>query len=121
MSAIKALQLNGVTYSIGGQEEIESLRCDIASTNTTLSSSFDELRCRVDILEQQFSDLYATVYELQNLLRPVPGATIENPNQKGDLENFSQIEVNPFLPGFVDLDSDEYINQRPLWDFTVDF
>lgn len=91
MSAIKALQLNGVTYSIGSQEEIESLRCDIASTNTTLSSSFDELRCRVDFLEKQFSDLYATVYELQNLLRPVPNATTENPNQKGDLEIFSQI------------------------------
>ena len=121
MAAIKALQLNGVTYSIGSQEEIESLRCDIASTNTTLSSSFDELRCRVDILEQQFSDLYATVYELQNLLRPVPDATTENPNQKSDLEIFSQIEVNPFLPNFIDLDSEEYLNQRPVWNFTVDF
>jgi hypothetical protein len=48
-------------------------------------------------------------------------AKTENPNQKGDLENFSQIEANPFLPGFVDLDSEEYIQQRPLWDFTVDF
>ena len=121
MAAIKALQFNGVTYSIGGQEEIESLRCDIASTNTTLSSSFDELKCRVDILEQQFSDLYATIYELQNLLRPVPDVTTENPNQKGDLEIFSQIEVNPFLPNFIDLDSEEFLQQRPLWDFTVDF
>jgi hypothetical protein len=48
-------------------------------------------------------------------------AKTENPNQKGDLENFSQIEVNPFLPGFVDLDSEEYKQQRPVWDFTVDF
>jgi hypothetical protein len=51
----------------------------------------------------------------------VPDATTENPNQKGDLEILSQIETNPFFPGFVDLDSPEYLQQWPSWDFTVDF
>ena len=68
------------------------------------------LDCRTAVLEMELSDL-----------RSAMDAKTENPNQKGDLEIFSQIEVNPFLPGFVDLDSEEYINQRPVWDFTVDF
>ena len=68
------------------------------------------LDCRTAILEMELSDL-----------RSAMDAKTENPNQKGDLEIFSQIEVNPFLSGFVDLDSEEYKQQRPVWDFTVDF
>ena len=49
-----------------------------------------------------------------NNIRSALNTKTENPNQKDDLENFSQIEVNPFLPGFVDLDSEEYIHQRPI-------
>ena len=97
------------------------MTCDIASSATTLSDSLQELSCRMNEVERALSEISANIAELQNAIRPVPDATTENPNQKGDLENFSQIEVNPFLPGFVDLDSEEYIQQRPLWDFTVDF
>ena len=68
------------------------------------------LDCRTAVLEMEINDL-----------RSAMDAKTENPNQKGDLENFSHIEVNPFLPGFVDLDSEEYLNQRPIWDFTIDF
>ena len=68
------------------------------------------LDCRTAALEAEISDL-----------RSAMDAKTENPNQKGDLEIFSRIEVNPFLPGFVDLDSEEYKQQRPVWDFTVDF
>ena len=68
------------------------------------------LDCRTAVLEMELSDL-----------RSAMDAKTEIPNQKGDLEIFSQIEQNPFLPDFVDLDSEEYIQQRPLWDFTVDF
>ena len=88
-----------------------------------LSSSFtlQDNSCRVNELERAFSEMSANIAELQNAIRPVPDATTENPNQKGDLEILSQIETNPFFPGFVDLDSPEYLQQWPSWDFTVDF
>lgn len=69
-----------------------------------------ELLAHIEVLEEEVSDI-----------RPVLDEKTENPKQKDDLEIFSQIEVNPFLPGFVDLDSEEYIHQRPVWDFTIDF
>ena len=68
------------------------------------------LDCRTAALEAEISDL-----------RSAMDAKTENPNQKGGLEISSQIEVNPFLPNFVDLDSEDFLQQRPLWDFTVDF
>ena len=80
---------------------------DLRHETENIQSGLD---CRTAVLEMEISDL-----------RSALDAKTENPNQKGDLENFSQIEVNPFLPGFVDLDSEEYKQQRPLWDFTVDF
>lgn len=68
------------------------------------------LDCRTAALEAEISDL-----------RSAMDAKTENPKQKGGLEISSQIEVNPFLPNFVDLDSEDFLQQRPLWDFTVDF
>ena len=103
------------------QDRIDGVACDIASSATTLNDSLKELSCRVDELERAFSEMAANIAELQNAIRPVPDATTENPNQKGDLEILSQIETNPFFPGFVDLDSPEYLQQWPSWDFTVDF
>ena len=85
------------------KDDLHDLRCDTESVYCELSN-------RATVTEMELSDL-----------RSAMDAKTENPNQKGDLEIFSQIEVNPFLPGFVDLDSEEYIHQRPLWDFTVDF
>ena len=79
-----------------------------------LQTETENIRCGLDgrtaVLEMELSDL-----------RSAMDAKTENPKQKGGLEISSQIEVNPFLPNFVDLDSDDFLQQRPLWDFTVDF
>ena len=79
-----------------------------------LQTEIENIRCGLDgrtaVLEMELSDL-----------RSAMDAKTENPKQKGGLEISSQIEVNPFLPNFVDLDSEDFLQQRPLWDFTVDF
>ena len=91
-------------------DEITAIKDDLHDLRYETENIQSELNNRTDVLEMKISDL-----------RSALDAKTENPNQKGDLENFSQIEVNPFLPGFVDLDSEEYKQQRPVWDFTVDF
>ena len=91
-------------------DEITAIKDDLHDLRYETENIQSGLDNRTAVLEMEISDL-----------RSAMDAKTENPNQKGDLENFSQIEVNPFLPGFVDLDSEEYIQQRPLWDFTVDF
>ena len=90
--------------------EITAIKDELADLQYDCEGRDGNLSARIDLCECQLSEL-----------RPATDAKTENPNQKGDLENFSQIEVNPFLPGFVDLDSEEYKQQRPVWDFTVDF
>lgn len=79
-----------------------------------LQTETENIRCGLDgrtaVLEMELSDL-----------RSAMDAKTENPKQKGGLEISSQIEVNPFLPNFVDLDSEDFLQQRPLQDFTVDF
>ena len=120
--AVQVLTYDGLKYTVDLiQDRIDGVVCDIASSATSLKDSFQELSCRVDELERAFSEMAANLAELQNAIRPVPDATTEKPNQKGDLEILSQIETNPFFPGFVDLDSPEYLQQRPFWEFTVDF
>ena len=69
-----------------------------------------ELLTRIEVLAEEMSGIRSVLDE-----KP------ENPKQKDDLEIFNQIEQNPFLPGFIDLDSEDFKQQRPLWDFTVDF
>ena len=119
--------------------EITAIKDDLHDLRYEIENIQGGLNNRTAILEMKISDLQSALSEkTENIqseldnrtavlemeisdLRSAMDAKTENPNQKGDLENFSQIEVNPFLPGFVDLDSEEYINQRPLWDFTVDF
>ena len=91
-------------------DEITAIKDDLHDLRYETENIQSGLDCRTAVLEMEISDL-----------RSAMDAKAENPNQKGDLENFSQIEVNPFLPGFIDLDSEEYIQQRPVWDFTVDF
>lgn len=91
-------------------DEITAIKDDLHDLRYETENIQSGLDCRTAVLEMEISDL-----------RSAMDAKTENPNQKGDLEIFSQIEVNPFLPEFVDLDSEEYIQQRPLWDFTVDF
>ena len=91
-------------------DEITAIKDDLHDLRYETENIQSGLDCRTAVLEMEINDL-----------RSAMDAKTENPNQKGDLEIFSQIEVNPFLPGFVDLDSEEYKQQRPVWDFTVDF
>ena len=120
--AVQVLTYDGLRYTVDlMKDRLDGMTCDIASSTTTLSDSLQELSCRMNEVERALSEISANIAELQNAIRPVPDATTENPNQKGDLEILSQIETNPFFPGFVDLDSPEYLQQRPLWDFTIDF
>ena len=120
--AVQVLTRDGLKYTVDLiQDKIDGVVCDMASSTSSLSDSFKELSYRVEELERAFSEMAANLAELQNAIRPVPDATTENPNQKGDLEILSQIETNPFFPGFVDLDSPEYLQHWPSWDFTVDF
>jgi hypothetical protein len=110
----------------------------LVNTIARLNEALSQLEYHSDEITAIKDDLHDLRYETENIqsgldnrtavlemeiddLRSAMDAKTENPNQKGDLEIFSQIEVNPFLPGFVDLDSEEYKQQRPLWDFTVDF
>lgn len=90
--------------------EITAIKDDLHD----LQTETENIRCGLDgrtaVLEMELSDL-----------RSAMDAKTENPKQKGGLEISSQIEVNPFLSNFVDLDSEDFLQQRPLWDFTVDF
>ena len=91
-------------------DEITAIKDDLHDLRYETENIQSGLDSRTAVLEMEINDL-----------RSALDAKTENPNQKGDLEIFSQIEVNPFLSGFVDLDSEEYKQQRPVWDFTVDF
>lgn len=85
------------------KDKLYDLECKIDSQDTVLSSYIDTAEIKIDEL------------------RPVLDKKTETPNQKGDLEIFSQIEQNPFLSSFINLDSEEFLNQQPIWDFTIDF
>lgn len=69
-----------------------------------------ELLAHIEVLEKEVSDI-----------RPVLDEKTENPKQKDDLEIFSRIEENSFLPNFIDLDSEEFLHQRILQDFDADW
>ena len=90
--------------------EITAIKDDLHDLRHETENIQSGLDCRTAVLEIELSDL-----------RSAMDAKTENPKQKGGLEISSQIEVNPFLPNFVDLDSEDFLQQRPLWDFTVDF
>ena len=92
-----------------------------ANEITAIKDDLYDLRYETENIQSGLDNHIAALEIEINDLRSAMDAKTEKPNQKGDLENFSQTEVNPFLPGFVDLDSEEYIHQRPVWDFTVDF
>ena len=90
--------------------EITAIKDDLHDLRYETENIQSGLDCRTAVLEMEINDLRSAMDE-----------KTETPNQKGDLEIFSRIEQNPFLSGFVDLDSDDFKQQRPLWDFTVDF
>ena len=91
-------------------DEITAIKDDLHDLRYETENIQSGLDCRTAVLEMKISDL-----------RSAMDAKTENPNQKGDLEIFSQIEVNPFLPNFVDLDSEEFLQQRRPWDFEIDW
>ena len=90
--------------------EITAIKDDLHDLRYETENIQSGLDCRTAVLEMEINDLRSAMDE-----------KTETPNQKGDLEIFSRIEQNPFLSGFVDLDSNDFKQQRPLWDFTVDF
>lgn len=92
------------------ESRMDHAECEVYEAKRDAERVMETLDGRTAVLEVELNDLRSALDE-----------KTETPNQKGDLEIFSQIEPNPFLPGFVDLDSEEYLQQRPLWDFTVDF
>ena len=84
-----------------------------------IESKVGRVEVETDLLKNRSNRIERDVFLLRedlNDIRSALDAKTEKPNQNSDLEIFNQIEVNPFLPNFVDLDS-----ERPLWDFTVDF
>ena len=90
--------------------EITAIKDDLHDLRYETENIQSGLDCRTAVLEMEINDLRSAMDE-----------KTETPNQKGDLEIFSRIEQNPFLSDFVDLDSNDFKQQRPLWDFTVDF
>lgn len=88
---------------------------------TVIKDNLHDLRYETENIQNGLDCRTAALEVELNDLRSAMDAKTENPNQKGGLEISSQIEVNPFLPNFVDLDSEDFLQQRPLWDFTVDF
>ena len=123
---IKAISKFGIstqemTNAIMRMNEVLSRLEYHANEITAIKDDLHDLRYEVENVQSDLDNRTAALEMKINDLRSAMDAKTENPNQKGDLENFSQIEVNPFLPGFVDLDSEEYLQQRPIWDFTVDF
>lgn len=99
--------LNRLEYH---SDEITAIKDDLHDLRYETENIQSGLDNRTAVLEMELSDL-----------RSAMDAKTENPKQKGGLEISSQIEVNPFLPNFVDLDNEDFLQQRPLWDFTVDF
>lgn len=92
------------------ENEVTAIKDNLHDLRYETENIQSGLDCRTAVLEMEINDLRSAMDE-----------KTEKPNQKGDLEIFSQIEQNPFLSNFVDLDSEEFLQQRPLWDFTVDF
>lgn len=92
MAELKILSADGLQCAIGHiQNRLDYLTCDVASCNTSLSSSFESLACRVNLLEDNMSETLATLKELQDYIRSASVAKTEKPKQKDDLEIFDQI------------------------------
>lgn len=110
-----------MTQAITRMSEVLSRLEYHANEITAIKDDLHDLRYETEGIQQGLDGRTAVLEMELNDLRSAMDAKTENPNQKGVLEISSQIEANPFLPNFVDLDSEEFLQQRPLWDFTVDF
>ena len=126
---LSAQQFSSQLQDLGhAMQSIGITAYELINTITQLSEALTKLEYHSDEITAIKDDLHDLRYETENIqsgldcrtavlemeinnLRSAMDAKTENPNQKGDLENFSRIEVNPFLPGFVDLDFKEYLQQ----------
>ena len=90
--------------------EITAIKDSLDDLRYVCNSHEHDLICRTDALEVKLDDLRSALDE-----------KTENPKQKDDLEIFNRIEKNPFLSGFIDLDSEAFLNQRAIWDFKEDW
>ena len=91
-------------------DEITAIKDSLSDMRYDMECQDASLQCQIDVLDMKLDEL-----------RPATDEKTENPKQKSDLEIFSRIEENPCVSSFIDLDSEEFLNQRPLWDFTIDF
>lgn len=91
-------------------DEITAIKDSLSDMRYDMERQDASLQCQIDVLDMKLDEL-----------RPATDEKTENPKQKSDLEIFSQIEENPYVSSFIDLDSEAFLNQRPLWDFTIDF
>ena len=91
-------------------DEITAIKDSLSDMRYDMERQDATLQCQIDVLDMKLDEL-----------RPATDEKTENPKPKSDLEIFSQIEENPYVSSFIDLDSEAFLNQRPLWDFTIDF
>ena len=91
-------------------DEITAIKDSLSDMRYDMERQDATLQCQIDVLDMKLDEL-----------RPATDEKTENPKQKSDLEIFSRIEENPYVSSFIDLDSEAFLNQRPLWDFTIDF
>ena len=91
-------------------DEITAIKDSLSDMRYDMERQDASLQCQIDVLDMKLDEL-----------RPATDEKTENPKQKSDLEIFSRIEENPYVSSFIDLDSEAFLNQRPLWDFTIDF
>ena len=91
-------------------DEITAIKDSLSDMRYDMECQDARLQCQIDVLDMKLDEL-----------RPATDEKTENPKQKSDLEIFSRIEENPYVSSFIDLDSEAFLNQRPLWDFTIDF
>lgn len=91
-------------------DEITAIKDSLSDMRYDMERQDATLQCQIDVLDMKLDEL-----------RPATDEKTENPKQKSDLEISSRIEENPYVSSFIDLDSEAFLNQRPLWDFTIDF
>lgn len=91
MAELRIASVDGLKYDVGKiKDRMDCLTLNLANCNSNLSSSFESLSCRVNLLEDNMSEVLATLRELQDYLRPATSAKTENPKRKDDLEIFPQ-------------------------------
>lgn len=114
-----------VNYHLSNEPPMEEMSVDLATVASQVGCSFEEASAALKSLTHPLNDLQNRLCVCENEtygnFRPGLDALTEKSNQKTDLEIFSQIEQNPFLPCFVDFDSEYFIQQQTFWDFVIDF